>query len=175
MKYINKILVVSCFSILISSCATSLSVQSDSDSKYDLSSYKTYSIISPTLDGQDEMIDINPILAQRISRSIDSVLTQKGLKQSDKADMTVKFFIGSKREIERSTDLGGYGYYGYRYLDSRDQRYIRSDKDEISIRFHDKKTNDVIWYAFTRLKRANNQNDQASVDSLIQEVLSNFN
>ena len=121
------------------------------------------------------MIDINPILAQRISRSIDSVLTQKGLKQSDKADMTVKFFIGSKREIERSTDLGGYGYYGYRYLDSRDQRYIRSDKDEISIRFHDKKTNDVIWYDFTRLKRANNQNDQASVDSLIQEVLSNFN
>ena len=108
MKYINKILVVSFFSILISSCATSLSVQSDSDSKYDLSSYKTYSIISPTLDGQDEMIDINPILAQRISRSIDSVLTQKGLKQSDKADMTVKFFIGSKREIERSTDLGGY-------------------------------------------------------------------
>ena len=175
MKYINKIFLVLLFSILISSCATTLSIQSDSDSQYDLSSYKTYSIISPALDDQEEMININPILVQRISRSIDYVLTEKGLKQSDNGDMTVKFFVGTKREVERSTDLGGYGYYGYRYLDSRDQRYIRSDKDEISIRFHDTKTNDVIWYAFTRLKRANNQNDQASVDSLIQEVLSNFN
>jgi hypothetical protein len=160
---------------LTSSCATTLSIQSDSDSQYDLSSYETYSVITPTIDGKEEMININPILVQRISRSIDSVLTQKGLRQSDNGDMTVKFFVGTKREVERATDLGGYGYYGYRYLDSRDQRYIRSDKDEISIRFHDRKTNDVIWYAFTRLKRANNQNDQASVDSLIQEVLSNFN
>ena len=120
------------------------------------------------------MISINPILIQRISRSLDSVLTQKGLNQSDEAELTVKFFIGTKREIERSTDLGGYGYYGYRYLDSRDQRYIRSEKDEISIRFHDTKTNDVVWYAFTRFKRPSDQYDQVGVDSLIQEVLSNF-
>ena len=116
-----------------------------------------------------------PILIQRISRSLDSVLTQKGLNQSDKAELTIKFYIGTKREIERSTDLGGYGYYGNRYLDSRDQRYIRSEKDEISIRFHDTKSNDVVWYAFTRFKRPSDQYNQVGVDSLIQEVLSTFN
>ena len=79
------------------------------------------------------------------------------------------------REIDRSTDLGGYGYYRYGYLDSRDQRFIRSEKDEISIRFHDTKTDDVVWYAFTRFKRASDKYDQAGVDSLIQEVLTNFN
>ena len=160
--------------LFLTSCANSLTIQSDFDSQYDLTSYKTYTITSPSLGEQDEMISINPILIQRISRSLDSVLTQKGLNQSDEAELTVKFFIGTKREIERSTDLGGYGYYGYRYLDSRDQRYIRSEKDEISIRFHDTKTNDVVWYAFTRFKRPSDQYDQVGVDSLIQEVLSNF-
>ena len=33
----------------------------------------------------------------------------------------------------------------------------------------------VVWYAFTRFKRASDKYDQASVDSLIQEVLTNFN
>ncbi len=173
LKNISLTLIIS--SILLSSCASTLSVQSDSDSQYDLSSYKTYSIVSPSLDDQEEMISINPILIQRIARSLDSVLTQKGLKNTTQPGLTVRFYLGSKREIERSTDLGGYGYYGYRYLDSRDQRYIRSEKDEISIRFHDTNSNDVVWYAFTRFKRPSDQYDQSGVDSLIQEVLTSFN
>ena len=175
MKQKIKISISVAFLSLLTSCASSLVVQSDSDSQYDLSAYKTYSIVTPSLDDQDEMISINPILIQRIARSLDSVLTQKGLKKSDKADITVRFYVGTMREIERATDLGGYGYYRYGYLDSRDQRFIRSEKDEISIRFHDTKTDDVVWYAFTRFKRASDKYDQAGVDSLIQEVLTNFN
>ena len=175
MKYKVKIILSVAVLSLLVSCANTLVVQSDSDSQYDLSAYKTYSIVTPSLDDQDKMISINPILIQRVARSLDSVLTQKGLNKSDKADITVKFYIGTMREIERSTDLGGYGYYRYGYLDSKDQRFIRSEKDEISIRFHDAKTDDVVWYAFTRFKRSSDKYDQAGVDSLIQEVLINFN
>ena len=173
LKY--KVITFALSLFVISSCASSLKVQSDFDSEYDLSSYKTFSIVSPNLDEQEGAISINPILIQRISRSLDTVLTQKGLSKSNNSDVTVKFFLGTQREIERSTDLGGYGYYGYRYLDSRDQRYIRSDKDEIAIRFHDSKTDDVVWYAFTRFNRPSDQYDQSGVNSLIEEVLSSFN
>ena len=107
MKFKIKALLVPLFFLFINSCASSLSVQSDSDSQYDLSSYKSYTIISPTLDDQEDMISINPILIQRISRALDSALIQKGLIQSDQSDMTVKFYIGTKRDIERSTDVGG--------------------------------------------------------------------
>ena len=86
----------------------------------------------------------------------------------------VRFYLGTKREVDRSSDFGGYGYYG-RYYDSRDQRYIRSDKDEISLRFHDGKSDEVVWYAFTRFKRSNNQNDQEAINSLIREAVSGFN
>jgi len=175
MKFKIKIfLSVAILSSLVS-CASSLVVQSDSDTQYDLSAYETFSILAPSLDDQDEKISINPILIQRVARSLDSVLTQKGLNKSDKADIKVRFYVGTMREIERSTDLGGYSYNRYGYLDSRDQRFIRSEKDEISIRFHDAKTDDVVWYAFTRFKRASDKYDQAGVDSLIQEVLTSFN
>ena len=86
MKHKIKISISVAFLSLLTSCASSLVVQSDSDSQYDLSAYKTYSIVTPSLDDQDEMLSINPILIQRIARSLDSVLTQKGLKKSDKAD-----------------------------------------------------------------------------------------
>ena len=175
MKHKIKISISVAFLLLLTSCASSLVVQSDSDSQYDLSAFKTYSIVTPTLDDQEEMISINPILIQRIARALDSVLSQKGLNKSENSDITVRFYIGTKREVERSTDLGGYGYYRYGYLDSRDQRFIRSEKDEISIRLHDTKTDDVVWYAFTRFKRASDKYDQAGVDSLIQEVLTSFN
>jgi|TARA_B100001093_G_scaffold344467_1_gene329228 hypothetical protein len=174
MKLIFKTLSV-LFIIGLTSCASSLVVQSDSDNQYDLSLYKTFSVISPSLDDKDELISINPILIQRISRSLNTSLTQKGLKQSNESDLVVKFFLGTQREVERSTDLGGFGYYGHRYFDSRDQRYIRSEKDEISIRFHDAKTNDVVWYAFTRFKRPSDQYDQSGINSLIAEVISSFN
>ena len=158
---------------IITACASSPYIQIDSDINYDLSSYKSYMVESPNLESSSESISINPILIQRIARSIDSSLETKGLNSSETPDLIVRFFLGTKREVDRSSDFGGFGYNG-RY-NSRDQRYIRSDKDEISIRFHDAKSNEVVWYAFTRVKRSSNQSDQESINLLIEEALSNFN
>ena len=69
MKSIKNVFTFTFLILFLTSCANSLAIQSDFDTQYDLSSYKTYTIISPSLDEQDEMISINPILIQRISRS----------------------------------------------------------------------------------------------------------
>ena len=53
MKQKIKISISVAFLSLLTSCASSLVVQSDSDSQYDLSAYKTYSIVTPSLDDQD--------------------------------------------------------------------------------------------------------------------------
>ena len=158
---------------LITACASSPYIQTDSDQNYNLSAYKTFKVESPDLDSTTELISINPILIQRIDRAIEYTLLERGFKSSEKPDFVVKFYLGTKREVDRSSDLGSYGYYG-RYFDSRDQRYIRSDKDEISIRFHDSKSNEVVWYAFTRFKRSNNLNDQEAINNLIKEAISKF-
>ena len=93
----------------------------------------------------------------------------------DEADLVVRFYIGTQREVDRSLDLGSsYGYYGRSYLDSRDVKFIRVEEDEISIRFHDSKSDDVVWYAFTRFKRSKNLSDQDAVNSLIEEAVAKF-
>ena len=175
MQFHIKLFLITLTFLGLSACASSLAVQSDFDTQYNLSSYKTFSVIAPSLEDQESEISINPILIQRIARSIESTLLNKGLSKSDDSQVSVRFYLGSKREIERSSDIGGFGYYGYRYFDSRDQRYIRSDNDEIAIRVYDNETGDVIWYAFTRLKRPSEQYNQSSVDSLVGEILSSFN
>ena len=99
MKHKIKISISVAALSFLASCASSLVVQSDSDSQYDLSAYKSYSIVAPSLDDQDEMISINPILIQRIARALDSVLSQKGLNKSENSDITVRFYIGTKLSL----------------------------------------------------------------------------
>ena len=111
---------------------------------------------------------------QRVERAIKSSLEAKGLKESQEADMIVRFFIGTNREVDRSTDIGSRGFYNDRYWDSRNQRILKVDKDEIAIRFHDKKTDDVIWYAFSRFNRSLKIRDQAAINSLIEKAVLNF-
>ena len=173
MIMIKNIILLSALS-LMAACASSPYIQTDSDRNYDLSSYKTFKVQSPDIEDTPELVSINPILIQRIDRAIESSLEDKDLKISEEPDLVIRFYLGTKREIDRSSDLGGYGYYG-RYFDSRDQRYIRSDKDEISIRFLDAKSDEVVWYAFTRFKRSNNQNDQEAINALIKKAISGFN
>lgn len=169
---IRKILFLSTLS-LIASCASTPYIETDSDGNYDLSSYKSFKVISPDIEDTPELISLNPILIQRINRAIGSSLENKGLELSETPDLVVRFYLGTKREVDRSSDLGSYGYYG-RYFDSRDQRYIRSDKDEISLRFYDAQNDEVIWYAFTRFRRSNNLNDQDAINKLIKEAVSDF-
>ena len=107
----------------MAACASSPYIQTDSDQNYDLSSYKSFKVESPNVESTPELISINPILIQRINRAIEISLSEKGLKSSEKADLVVRFYLGTKREVDRSSDLGSYGYYG-RYFEATIWRRI---------------------------------------------------
>ena len=52
MHFQIKVFLITLSFIGLSACASSLAVQSDFDTQYDLSSYKTFSVISPSLENQ---------------------------------------------------------------------------------------------------------------------------
>ena len=160
--------------LIFVACASQPRIESDRDSEYDLSAYKSFKINKPELTTSPSQIGLNPILMQRVERAIKSSLEAKGLKESQEADMIVRFFIGTNREVDRSTDIGSRGFYNDRYWDSRNQRILKVDKDEIAIRFHDKKSDEVIWYAFSRFNRSLKIRDQAAINSLIEKAVLNF-
>ncbi len=162
--------------LLISSflvgCTTQLKIDTDSDKVYDLSSYKTFSIETLNIKEQPSQISINPILLQRMSRSIEQSLIRRGLKNSSDPDMVVKFFVATEREVERSQSFSS--WYRRGYYDDGDHRFYRVDKDALTIRFHDRKSDEVIWYAFSRFNRSKAPKEQEEVNALIEAAISKF-
>ena len=158
--------------LFIGGCATQLKIESDSDKVYDLSSYSTFSIESLDVIKEPSQISINPIFLQRVSRSIEQSLVKRGFKKSSEPDMVVRFFIATEREVERSQSYSS--WYRRGYLDDRNQRYYRVDKDALTIRFHDAETDEVVWYAFSRFNRNKAPKEQEEVNILIEQAISSF-
>ena len=99
---IKNVFLLSALSLMMA-CASTSYIQTDSDRNYDLSSYKSFKVKSPDIEDAPELIGINPILIQRIDRAIESSLEDKGLKLSEKPDLVVRFYLGTKREVERAS------------------------------------------------------------------------
>ena len=158
--------------LFIGGCATQLKIESDSDKVYDLSSYSTFSIEAFDVIKEPSQISINPIFLQRVSRSIEESLVKRGFKKSSEPDMVVRFFIATEREVERSQSYSS--WYRRGYLDDRNQRYYRVDKDALTIRFHDAETDEVVWYAFSRFNRNKAPKEQEEVNILIEQAISSF-
>ena len=158
--------------LFIGGCATQLKIESDSDKVYDLSSYSTFSIEAFDVIKEPSQISINPIFLQRVSRSIEQSLVKRGFKKSSEPDMVVRFFIATEREVERSQSYSS--WYRRGYLDDRNQRYYRVDKDALTIRFHDAETDEVVWYAFSRFNRTKAPKEQEEVNVLNEQAISSF-
>lgn len=158
--------------LFIGGCATQLKIESDSDKVYDLSSYSTFAIEAFDVIKEPSQISINPIFLQRVSRSIEQSLVKRGFKKSSEPDMVVRFFIATEREVERSQSYSS--WYRRGYLDDRNQRYYRVDKDALTIRFHDAETDEVVWYAFSRFNRNKGPKEQEEVNILIEQAISSF-
>tara|TARA_B100000378_G_scaffold80647_1_gene63246 strand:+ start:147 stop:668 length:522 start_codon:yes stop_codon:yes gene_type:complete len=168
----NKPFILIIILLFIGGCATQLKIETDSDKVYDLSSYSTFSIEAFDVIKEPSQISINPIFLQRVSRSIEQSLVKRGFKKSSEPDMVVRFFIATEREVERSQSYSS--WYRRGYLDDRNQRYYRVDKDALTIRFHDAETDEVVWYAFSRFNRNKAPKEQEEVNVLIEQAISSF-
>ena len=158
--------------LLVAGCATKLKIETDSDKVYDLSIYNSFSIESFDLIEESSQISINPILFQRVARSIEQALVKRGFKKSTEPNMIVRFYITTEREIDKTRNYGS--SYRRGHFDDRIQKYYQVDKDAITIRFHDAKTDEVVWYAFSRFKRSTGPKEQEEVSALVEEAISSF-
>ena len=164
--------IISVIILLATGCATQLKIETDTDKVYDLSIYNTFSIESFDVIEEPSQISINPIMLQRVARSIEQSLLKRGFKKSSEPNMIVRFYIATEREIDRTRNYGS--SYRRGHFDDRIERYYQVDKDAITIRFHDAKTDEVVWYAFSRFKRSTGPKEQEEVNALVEEAISSF-
>ncbi len=164
--------IISVIILLATGCATQLKIETDTDKVYDLSIYNTFSIESFDVIEEPSQISINPIMLQRVARSIEQSLLKRGFKKSSEPNMIVRFYIATEREIDRTRNYGS--SYRRGHFDDPIERYYQVDKDAITIRFHDAKTDEVVWYAFSRFKRSTGPKEQEEVNALVEEAISSF-
>ena len=99
--------------LLATGCATQLKIETDTDKVYDLSIYNTFSIESFDVIEEPSQISINPIMLQRVARSIEQSLLKRGFKKSSEPNMIVRFYIATEREIDRTRNYGSSYRRGY--------------------------------------------------------------
>ena len=170
----KKVFLLPAFLLIFLGCVSQPRIFTDIDTNYDTAEYKTYVIEGPQLEDSPSQLSVNPILLQRIERAIHLALEERGLSESPEPDMIVRFFIGTQREVDRSYDPLPLAYYRTGYRVSSDQRHHRVDRDVISIRFHDKESDEVFWFAFSRYNRLSSKQDQESINSFIKLAIKEF-
>jgi len=130
-------LFVAALLLLLAGCST-VQVQSDYDSKANFTNLKTFAWLpEPQKKTGDPRIDDNSLLANRIHRSVDSVLGAKGFRKValEEADFAIGYHVTLSKQtdvqvINRYYDYGpGWGgRYGarnpYYYGPGRSQAYV---------------------------------------------------
>ncbi|SHG25873.1 protein of unknown function [Flavobacterium fluvii] len=174
---------------MLSSCGSSIKVNSDFDESADFSQYKTYSFNKSGID----RIQFSSLDKKKILESIETKLVKKGMTESEKPDLIVYVSTEEKKKVDKSPYYGGLlhgmdvgkesypmdsGYYGYNPYWSYwgDSPYAPIEiEGTLFIYFLDTAKNELIWLGkgvgsipHSRSKKV------AFVNDLVETILMQF-
>ena len=113
-KKLSGISILACVAVLLASCASKPTIESDYDHTIDFSQYKTYGFFNPMgIENPNYSSIYGSIFRSAISREMES----RGYVQSDDPDLMINVSgrLQDKTKVTTTSDpyMGG-GYYGYR-------------------------------------------------------------
>ena len=113
-KKLSSISILACVAVLLASCASKPTIESDYDHTIDFSQYKTYGFFNPMgIENPNYSSIYGSIFRSAISREMES----RGYVQSDNPDLMINVSgrLQDKTKVTTTSDpyMGG-GYYGYR-------------------------------------------------------------
>ena len=110
----SRIVILAGIAIMLASCASKPTIQSDYDHSIDFTKYKTYGFFNPMgIENPNYSSIYGSIFREAISKEMES----RGYTQSDKPDLMINVSgrLQDKTKVTTTSDpyMGG-GYYGYR-------------------------------------------------------------
>lgn len=157
--------------LALGACATTPTVNFDSDPAANFVSYHSYSWAFRAAPN-----GMNPLLFERVKASIDRTLAARGYTQSDTGDFAVAFTLGRRDRVEVD-DFGAYGPYyarwggwgGYRNVD------VRNVTDgTLVIDVYDTASKKPVWHGTATQEVTSAKVDDAKIDAAVAAVLANF-
>lgn len=102
------------FSVMVSACAPSVKVRSDTDPTVNMSQYKTYDFFSQLgVEGDN----YSNLLGQHFRDAISQQMNVRGYSQSGSPELQINVSVGAQDKVRVNTYNDPYlygGYYGYR-------------------------------------------------------------
>ncbi|TCM20860.1 uncharacterized protein DUF4136 [Novosphingobium sp. PhB165] len=158
---------------LLTACASTPTVNFDSDPNANFASFRTYSWAYRKVPN-----GMNPLLTERIRASIDTELANRGFTQADPGDFAVGFTIGSRDRVE-VTDFGSYGPYFRPWGGWSGWGGSRVDVRNVTdgtlvIDIYDTRTKAPVWHGTATQQVTQSSVTQEKIDTAVRAVLAKF-
>lgn len=181
-KSLNVAILVSC-ALTLAACSTTPKVFTDSDSRQDFSSYKSFSWTNanPMLTTGERVV--SPLIEPRLMKAIKANLMAKGydyVEDKAQADIAVSFSVGARDTVKLESDPAvlydvHWRWGGPNYGTTLMTRTYT--KGSLAIDVYDIERNSPVWHGMvsSRLKKSDlnkpstDQQLQTAVDTVLQE------
>jgi hypothetical protein len=183
MKLFFAVLAAVC---LLSACAPSVTVRSDSDPGVDLSQYQTYNFFSQMgIEGEE----YSSLLGQHFRDAISEQMEKRGYVKSDTPQLQVNVSIGSQEKVRVNTYQDPYlygGYYGGRgmgywgspfYYGGSTQTTVRQYTEaNVYVDLVDASTHKMVWQGVATFTVTDKIREQLreNIFSTVQQIFAKY-
>ncbi|MCP4403937.1 MAG: DUF4136 domain-containing protein [bacterium] len=177
----KKLLSVTLFlmmAALLTSCGSSVSVNTDYDLEEDFSQLKTFQWLDERI--PKNALDLYPLIKKRVAESVVNDLEAKGFVQDNDAPDFVVIAHAQSKEKMQVTDWGGGGYYRYdpwwgAYGGRVDVSYY--DEGTLVLDIVRVETEEMIWRGIGKAvvrEYSNPEKRQKAIDDTVATILKDF-
>ncbi|WP_448555663.1 DUF4136 domain-containing protein [Thalassotalea montiporae] len=191
MKIVKQVMLVALVAGLAGCASTyKAKVNFDKNEQVSTADYKTFAWLK-----ESKILaapaDINPVMKVRVDEAIERAFIAKGytmVESAQNADFTVSYTVGSRDKVRvdsfptayRAGWGWGRGYYGGYHggvVVGTDTHVRNYTEGKLAIDVFDVKTKQPTWHgwAVKRMTRADNDDSMATIKTVVDEVVANFN
>ncbi len=157
------------------SACSSITVNSDYDSRAVFTQYKTYAFYKNGID----KAQISGLDKKRILHAIDNELTKKGMTKSENPDLLVNIFTKEREQIDVNQFNMGWGYgwgWGWNpYLWGGNSYVSSSTQGTLYIDLIDAKKKELIWEGEgIGILTENRREKEKQINEFVAKILTQF-
>ena len=162
------------FLIVLTTGCSSIRVYSDFDSEASFSNYTSFAFFKEGVD----QVSISDLDKRRILKSIDTLLTAKGLSKSDTPDLLININTKAKERISVYSNNGwgwGWGWNPWFWGGPQTQTVSSRTEGTLYIDMIDRKTNQLVWQGIGKggIQESMKNRDQR-IATFVAEILKQF-
>ena len=159
---------LACF-LLLSSLGLAQQITVESDSTVDFSQYHTFLIRNGQLNSKNPALN-SELVRKQIEADIERDLTARGLVKSQtlKADLNIRYTLGTQRKVETEAYPAGWRGWGTRVV------RVPYSEGTLVIDLRDPKTMSLVWRSIAREEKSDASKIEGKLNDMVRKSLEKY-